>query len=1291
MSRRKQAKPRALKRSKLDEEYADQTPDEEESTLTPLSGNSGNLSAIRGLNGGTRTPNSRRSSDNPDDRSLSLSPTNCATPSDPDVDLSYTIGVTESTPYACHFCEKAFPRLSYLKKHEQIHGDQMPFKCDYCQRPFKHKRSRDRHIKLHTGDKKYRCPHCESAFSRSDHLKIHMKTHDHAKPFQCTVCNRGYNTAAALTSHMQNHKKVSTNTSSVSRVKSQSFRCLKCSTCFTSAKDLQNHIETHCNRNVSANDTRRSVHQDVFPTLHGFLDHEVNAVVEAEDVRGNVQVNTNYEKFLCGFCTKDGFTTLEALQLHVQVEHIPTKIEDVRKLLLNSSTLFSLSSLAISLHQRRTVCDSNGSFSFFSFDSLSEHLETTHDERNGNRVTSIDISDEKLENSSVNEKLNYVKEPKINKTIPHSSENGPFFCSRCSDAFPDFESFRTHLKIHLDAVVKRYSCNECDAEFHSEEHLDIHYVTHFLATTTNYGCRCCFKVFTKPDELHEHLMNIHAHHLYRCSLCKDLFDSKDSIQVHFALKHSNECRLFQCTSCKVVFRSEVDFQLHVKVTHLLKKHPFRCLLCDQRFPTELQLQYHMNTHQKQFVCPLCDEAFYVEFLLNKHTQTCHTDVLNGSLVDTVSNQSSISSDGVQNLSIKPCNGGETLAPSVQRRKDLRSETCGWDFSKEIHHRKIHNFRISSPEKEESMALSSSCAYCNEYCRSWAELENHTKAHRTKHSKYKCNICDEVCSTAVTLAEHKLSHCKVLTASTYVSYRNEGECYNDSEQHNINGFPVPCVICRQSLMSDMEIQVHARFHLNSCDHVNSCCVCAKQFDDTNLVITGIQDKGHIYMCKVCFHARSEDLRCPECTLKFDTLIALDQHKLIHGKTYQCIKCQMSFESETEIQAHVTSHVVQEGTSHECKLCQTVLKSPAKLQCHLIEHTFEGCSCYTCYMCGAVFTGPHLIQQHMLQHGLGSRPYDCAHCHQKFFFRAELENHSYVHDSNTTDEKQRNYPDSHKVFNQTVDINNQYRIYQNRKDFLKCSMCPELFRNSADMQQHYFRCHDNKELTHGKKSFPCTKYGNVFPCLSNLQGHTRIHAQETKYTCPECKQEFALSRNLNIHMRSHSREKPNECPFCKKRFARKENRMAHLKCHTGLEPFICPHCGKAFSRKCHVQEHMRIHITSTNFPCKLCSETFCSPKQMKRHLVNFHHKRYDHICRVCGDIFNHSINLENHMQNNHDITNLNIENGVSEDLTDFSSTSDDTADVEKNDTSNLVGKCDSINSPSMPLDHQRPRRS
>ncbi|KAK7595034.1 hypothetical protein V9T40_001467 [Parthenolecanium corni] len=48
----------------------------------------------------------------------------CATPNSavteaPESELSFTVGATDVTPHLCRFCEKAFPRQSYLKKHEQ--------------------------------------------------------------------------------------------------------------------------------------------------------------------------------------------------------------------------------------------------------------------------------------------------------------------------------------------------------------------------------------------------------------------------------------------------------------------------------------------------------------------------------------------------------------------------------------------------------------------------------------------------------------------------------------------------------------------------------------------------------------------------------------------------------------------------------------------------------------------------------------------------------------------------------------------------------------------------------------------------------------------------------------------------------------------------------------------------------------------------------------------------------------------------------------------------------------------
>lgn len=100
-----------------------------------------------------------------------------------------------------------------------------------------------------------------------------------------------------------------------------------------------------------------------------------------------------------------------------------------------------------------------------------------------------------------------------------------------------------------------------------------------------------------------------------------------------------------------------------------------------------------------------------------------------------------------------------------------------------------------------------------------------------------------------------------------------------------------------------------------------------------------------------HRRSGHQSQEDCGVKFESFGDLDNHRksahllqedkfesfgdsdghrrIAHQegcgkKTFQCIKCQIAFESELEIEAHVACHVMQEGTQHECRLCHEVSK-------------------------------------------------------------------------------------------------------------------------------------------------------------------------------------------------------------------------------------------------------------------------------------------------------------------------------------------------------------------------------
>ena len=131
-------------------------------------------------------------------------------------------------------------------------------------------------------------------------------------------------------------------------------------------------------------------------------------------------------------------------------------------------------------------------------------------------------------------------------TPPASSDRGStkLTCDQCNSTFFDVSTYQTHTKCHIDAALGQFACKKCNKLFLTEEDLERHLSSHFLSVMSEYGCTSCSKTFGKPDELQKHLIDIHAHHLYRCSLCKEIFDSKVNIQVYSMFQLN--CHSFSC-------------------------------------------------------------------------------------------------------------------------------------------------------------------------------------------------------------------------------------------------------------------------------------------------------------------------------------------------------------------------------------------------------------------------------------------------------------------------------------------------------------------------------------------------------------------------------------------------------------------------------------------------------------------------------------------------------------------------------------------------------------------------
>ncbi|CAD7678631.1 unnamed protein product [Nyctereutes procyonoides] len=1115
-------------------------------------------------------------------------------------------------PYPCQFCDKSFIRLSYLKRHEQIHSDKLPFKCTYCSRLFKHKRSRDRHIKLHTGDKKYHCHECEAAFSRSDHLKIHLKTHSSSKPFKCTVCKRGFSSTSSLQSHMQAHKKNKEHLAkSEKEAKKDDFMCDYCEDTFSQTEELEKHVLTrhpqlsekadlqciHCPEVfVDENTLLAHIHQahanqkhkcpmcpEQFSSVEGVYCHldshrqpdSSNHSVSPDPVLGSVasmssatpDSSASVERgstpdstlkplrgpkklrddgqgwskvvYSCPYCSKRDFHSLAVLEIHLKTIHAdkPQQSHTCQICLDSMPTLYNLNEHVRKLHKnhaypvmqfgnisafhcnycpemfadinslqehiRVSHCgpnvnppDGNNAFfcnqcsmGFLTESSLTEHIQQAHCGVGGAKLESpvVQPAQSFMEvyscpyctNSpifgSILKLTKHIKENHKNIPLAHSKKskaeqspvssdvevsspkrqrlsasansisNGEYPCNQCDLKFSNFESFQTHLKLHLELLLRKQACPQCKEDFDSQESLLQHLTVHYMTTSTHYVCESCDKQFSSVDDLQKHLLDMHTFVLYHCTLCQEVFDSKVSIQVHLAVKHSNEKKMYRCTACNWDFRKEADLQVHVKHSHLgnpAKAH--KCIFCGETFSTEVELQCHITTHSKKYNCKFCSKAFHAIILLEKHLREKHCVFDAATENGTANGVPPTAAAAAAAKKTEPAdlpgmllknpeapNSHEASEDDVDASEPMYGcDICGAAYTMEVllqnHRLRDHNIRPGeddgSRKKAEFIKGSHKCNVCSRTFFSENGLREHLQTHRGPAKHYMCPICGERFPSLLTLTEHKVTHSKSLDTGTCrickMPLQSEEEFIEHCQMHpdlrnSLTGFR--CVVCMQTVTSTLELKIHGTFHMQKLagssaasspngqglQKLYKCALCLKEFRSKQDLVK-LDVNGLPYgLCAGCM-ARSANgqagglappepadrpcagLRCPECSVKFECAEDLESHMQVDHR-------DLTPETSGPRKGAQTSPVPREGINHECKLCNQMFDSPAKLLCHLIEHSFEGMGgTFKCPVCFTVFVQANKLQQHIFAvHGQEDKIYDCSQCPQKFFFQTELQ--------------------------------------------------------------------------------------------------------------------------------------------------------------------------------------------------------------------------------------------------------------------------------------------------------------
>lgn len=273
--------------------------------------------------------------------------------------------------------------------------------------------------------------------------------------------------------------------------------------------------------------------------------------------------------------------------------------------------------------------------------------------------------------------------------------------------------------------------------------------------------------------------------------------------------------IFKCKLCNATYKQRTDFLHHIETVHKLSTYSCSLCSCQLNSLNELidhlkfihkinnNLDIHINNHQRRpsfntlFSCNICTKKFNSRFDLNQHVLHEHN----------------------------------------QREKTLSSSEficslCDLTFPTEFllleHNKHLHRSPIIPSFK---------CTYCHALFTSRTQLDRHSRIHiASSGNNLKCNICDRLFSTIDILSEHKLSHCKA-TTSNLCSYcheilTNENDYTKHLYEHNNlqhiktktklftnnnmdnTSITITCIVCKQSLINEYEIDLHAKFHLTN---------------------------------------------------------------------------------------------------------------------------------------------------------------------------------------------------------------------------------------------------------------------------------------------------------------------------------------------------------------------------------------------------------------------------------------------------------------------------------------------
>ncbi|XP_048113963.1 zinc finger protein 521 isoform X1 [Alosa alosa] len=1034
----------------------------------------------------------------------------------------YDFGEEEGVPglpYPCQFCDKSFSRLSFLKRHEQSHGDKLPFSCTFCSRLFKHKRSRDRHVKLHTGDKKYHCGECDSAFSRSDHLKIHMKTHASNKPHKCPVCRRGFLNSSSLHGHMQVHERGAKEGVGAGG-RAETRKCSRCEEGFDVPEELQRHI-AECHPECSPSDDAA-----LGPGLQCIYCHEPfgdegTLLSHIDQAHGR---DRDRKGHACAVCSEH-FATVEELYAHMDVHQLPESSNHS-----NSPSLLTVGYTSVS----STTPDSNLSVDSSTMVDAAPPVPKTRGRRKRTAQHASDMPGRLAKQS---------------KTA--------YSCIYCNkQVFSSLAVLQIHLKtMHLDKPEQAHTCQFClevlPSLFNLNEHLK--------------------QVHNAEDP--SALLATLSDALLQCNFCPEVLGDLNALQEHIRCSHgfpspvAKESNAFFCPQCFMGFLTEATLDEHVRQTH--------CDTGSLRFDSPLAVS-SKDPIVEVYSCSYCTNSpiFNSVLKLNKHIKENHKNI---PLALNYMNNGKRSLRALSPSS--PVSVDTALLKHATQSSRSASEficnQCGAKYTS------LDLFQTHLKTHLDSVVPMLTCPQCNKDFPNQESLLKHVTVHFTITSTYYiCESCDKQFTTVDDLQKHLLEmHTFVFFRCTLCQEVFDSKVSTQlhlAVKHSNEKKVYRCTSCNWDFRHETDLQLHVKHsHLENQGRAHRCIFCGESFSTEVELQCHITTHSKKYNCRFCskaFHA----IILLERHLR-------EKHCVFEGKAQNCGTNGSTSgggdpvsKDDPELQSlmgnshggsgggggaggggggggHVgagESHNSHDGSEEDVDTSEVM---------------------YSCDICGASYTMESLLTNHQLrdhnirpgESAMHKRKADmikgshkCNVCSRTFFSEAGLREHMQTHLGPV---KHYMCPICGERFPSLLTLTEHKVTHSKSLDTGSCRICKMPLQSEEDFLEH---CQMHPDLRNSLTGFRCVVCMQTVTSTLELKIHGTFHMQKTGTMSTN----HPVGRTHVIphqHSQHHQAQKLFKCASCLKEFRSKQD-LVKLDIN-GLPYGLCAACVSAAGSK------------------------------------------------------------------------------------------------------------------------------